>query len=414
MFDPNQVKQDFPILSRLHPETQQPLVYLDSAATSQKPRQVIEAISHFYEHSNANVHRGIHLLSEESTVEFEQSRMTIAGFFGAQADELILTRNTTEAINGVAGGWGVDNIQAGDRVLVSLLEHHSNFVPWQQLCIKVGAQFEVIPVTTEGIIDREWFTEHLDSQVKLVCLSQVSNVLGTKTDVAWFAQQAHRVGAKVLVDAAQSAPHISINFHDLDVDFLAFSGHKMLGPMGVGGLLVKHELLQAEEMKPWLWGGGMIGEVTTEETTMNSELGERFVAGTPDVASAVGLAAACEYLTKLGLKEVEQHNQLLVAFALEKLSQIPEIQVIGPVQDGGRNRVGSVAFMYRGVHAHDVAQILESEGVAVRSGHHCAMPLHTHFGWPATVRASFQVYTTEDDILALVAALQKVKKVFGK
>jgi len=417
MFDPHQIKKDFPIFQVIHPETQQPIVYLDSAATSQKPQVVIDAIGDFYRLSNANVHRGIHLLSEQSTEVYESSRSVIASFFGAKPSELILTRNTTEAINGVAygieqgdGGDGLPKISAGDRIWTSQLEHHSNFVPWQQLCLRTGAKFEVIPIDEGGLVDLEWMKKNIDKKVKIVAISWVSNVLGSVQDIEQIADLVHGVGALLVVDAAQAAPHLPINFDKSKMDILAFSGHKMLGPMGIGGLLAKQELLASGAVKPWLFGGGMIGEVTNDVASFNHDLAERFTAGTPDVASVVGLAEACGYLDKLGMSQVESADIELVGYALGRLSEIKEVNLIGPLSVP---RIGSVAFLYEGVHAHDVAQILESQGVAVRSGHHCAMPLHSHFGWPATVRASFQVYSTKEDVDLLFAGLAKVRKVFG-
>ncbi len=420
--DTTKIRQDFPILSRK--VRGKPLVYLDNAATSQKPKQVLDAITNYYTGSNANVHRGVHTLSDEATRAWEDSRATIAKFFGAQPEELVLTRNTTEAINGVVYGWGAQNLGRGDVVLVSLLEHHSNFVPWQELCKRTGATLQIIPLTLDGCIDKEQYQNALTKVVKLVALSHVSNVLGTVTDVSWFADLAHKIGACVLVDGAQAAPHLPINFSQLGVDFYAFSGHKMLGPMGVGGLLVRRELLDSGEFQPWLFGGGMIAEVTTTDATFQEDPSERFTAGTPDVASAVGLAAACDYLSALGMEHVMRHDAELVAYAYRELAQIPQVQLIGPVPttlSGATDavtpqhvsRLGSVSFTYKNVHAHDVAQVLDSVGVAVRSGHHCTMPLHHHFGWQATVRASFQVYSTTAEVDHLIAGLTKVAEVFG-
>lgn len=418
MLNPQQVLKDFPILQRIHPGTGKRIVYLDSAATSQKPQAVLDAIVQYYTHSNANVHRGIHLLSEESTELFENARTTIAHFFGASPDALLVTRNTTEAINAVVYGWGERHIGVGDRVLVSLLEHHSNFVPWQQLCQRTGATLEVIPVTADGQIDLAWLATHAHNSVKVICVSHVSNVLGSVLDVPAVVKIAKKVGAKVVLDAAQSVPHMAVNFDQLEIDFLAFSGHKMLGPMGIGGLLVKSELLSSGEFQPWLFGGGMIAQVSPEQTEFSPDIAERFTAGTPDVASLVGLAASVQYLHQLTMSQVESHDQSLVAYALDQLSQNSSVTVLGPVghtkSSQVTSRLGSVTFLYKGVHAHDVAAVLESQGIAVRSGHHCAMPLHTHFGWPATVRASFNVYSSTDDIDALLLGLEKVKAVFNQ
>ena len=415
MFNPDQIKQDFPILQRqVHG---QPLVYLDSAATSQKPQSVIDAITDYYTQSNANVHRGVHLLSDESSELYERSRRTIAQFFGADQNELILVRNTTEAINGVAYGWADAHLQAGDVILTTLLEHHSDFVVWQEVSRRTGAKLEFLDVDEQGKISLEQLEKKISQlPVKLVAMVHVSNTTGTLNPIQQAAQLIKTAqkesGRQIrfLVDGAQSAPHLPVNFHQLGVDFFVFSGHKMLGPMGVGGLLVKMELLKSEEMKPWLFGGGMIAEVYPDHTLYQEEACERFTAGTPDVASAVGLAAACDYLTKIGMADVAAHDRSLVKLALTELNKIPELTIIGPQDD---ERIGSVAFIHQRIHAHDVAQILDSAGVAVRSGHHCTMPLHLQFSWQATVRASFHIYNSEADIKALVAGLDKVKQVFG-
>lgn len=407
-FNPDEIKKDFPILQRqVHGK---PLIYLDNAATSQKPRPVIQAIVEYYEQHNANVHRGVHTLSDESTMLFENSHQRIADFVGADKEELILVRNTTEAINGVAYAWADRNLKSGDVILTTLMEHHANLVTWQEVCKRTGAQLEFIDLTDDGQLDFEELRARqtrFGEQIKLVALSHVSNTLGTVN----FIEELRRSfpQARMLVDGAQAVPHLPLNFQQLDVDFYVFSGHKMLGPMGIGGLVVRKELLVSGEFSPWLFGGGMISEVYADHTTFNEDLCERYVAGTPDVASAVGLAAACDYLDRLGMTNVAAHDQELVTYALSQLSQVPEVTLVGPQT----NRVGSVAFTYEGVHAHDVAQILDSEGIAVRSGHHCTMPLHQHFKWQATVRASFQVYNSVRDIDQLVTTLAKVKQVFA-
>ena len=424
MFNPKTVAQDFPILTQTI--NNKSLVYLDNAATSQKPRAVIDAISHYYETSNANVHRGVHTLSDASTRVWEESRSTIAQFFGAASAELILTRNTTEALNGIAYGWGDAHISEGDVILTTMIEHHADIVPWQQLALRKGAKVEFVKLDEAGRLDmthlRELCEQH-GSQIKLIALTYISNALGTMLpvpEVVSLIQQLYPSLAtrpKIAIDGAQAAPHIPVHFDDLDVDFFAFSGHKMLGPMGIGGLLVRKELLESEAMAPWFFGGGMIAEVHTTGTTFNEDISERFTPGTPDVASAVGLAAACRYLQNIGMADVFEHDQELVSYALEKLGKIPQLKLVGPTQaltDQNLDRVGSVSFIYEGVHAHDVAQVLDSEGIAVRSGHHCTMPLHESCGWQATVRVSFQIYNTTEDIDALVTALAKVQQVFGK
>jgi cysteine desulfurase / selenocysteine lyase len=416
MFNSSTIRNDFPILSRQI--NGKPLVYLDNAATSQKPRQIIDAIVEYYSNHNANVHRGVHTLSDESTELLNNSRQTIADFFGADNDELILVRNTTEAINGVAYGWADHNLKSGDVILTTLMEHHSDLVVWQEACKRTGARLEVIDVDENGRLNLEDVHNKCETlPVKLVTLAHVSNALGTINPLEKIVQliKAKNKSIRILVDGAQAVPHMKIDFHKLNVDFYIFSGHKMLGPMGVGGLLIKKELLRSGEMKPWLFGGGMIHSVAVNHTEYNENLDELFTAGTPDVAAAVGLAAACDYLTELGMNNVEHHDRDLVNYAIEKLKKIPEVQLIGPAQNSGDvlDRLGSVAFVYKNIHAHDVAQVLDSEGIAVRSGHHCTMPLHVANKWQATTRASFQVYTTTEEIDALIVGLEKVKKVFG-
>ncbi|MEX0895819.1 MAG: SufS family cysteine desulfurase [Patescibacteria group bacterium] len=417
MFDPIQLLNDFPILStKPHGKS---LVYLDSAATSQKPHQVIDAITRYYEEHNANVHRGVHALSDISTADWEESRQEVASFFGAKPSELIVTRNTTEAINGIVSGWAAHAMQPGDVIVTTILEHHSNFVPWQQLAERQQLELKIVPVDEQGRLQMDQLLEWAqDPRCKLLALSHVSNALGTQVPLEKIVPEIRTQNPelKIAVDGAQSAPHIPVNFSQLNIDFYAFSGHKMLAPMGVGGLLVRDQLLQEHQMQPWLFGGGMIDQVSLEKTTFIADAAERFTAGTPDVASLVGLAAACRYLRVLGMKDVAAHDQMLVRHALDVLQSVPEVTLIGPTEtdDSGKiDRVGSVAFLYQGVHAHDVAQVLDSQGVAVRSGHHCTMPLHAAHDWQATIRASFHVYSTKTDVDTLVAALQHVKQVFG-
>ncbi len=420
MFNPDEIKRDFPILRRQ--VSGKPLVYLDNAATSQKPRQVIEVMTKFYEQHNANVHRGVHTLSDESTEAWESARQTIAGFFGADEMELILTRNTTESLNGVAYGWADHRLRPGEVILTSILEHHSNLVVWQEVAKRTGAVVEYVGLTDDGKLDLADLEVKLDSgKVKLVSLTQVSNTLGAVVDlsrVREIIEARYQPGERprVVVDGAQAVPHLPVDFAKLGVDFYAASGHKLLGPMGSGILLVKKELLESEEMQPWFFGGGMIAEVSTEATVFSENLVDRFTPGTPDVASAVGLAAACRYLDSLGMEQVTAHDLELVAYALSELQKVPEIKLIGPLEAGNLaapDRLGSVAFLHQHAHAHDVAQVLNSEGVAVRSGHHCAMPLHTANEWIATTRASFQVYNSKKDIDALILALEKVTKIFS-
>lgn len=417
MFNALEIRSDFPILSRKI--NGKPLIYLDNAATSQKPRVMIDAISNYYSTSNANVHRGVHTLSDESTQAWEQGRQTIAEFFGAQSDELIITRNTTEAINGIAYGWADAHLQAGDVILSTPMEHHSDLVVWQQVCKRTGATLEYLEVNSDGRLELAGMEEILaNPKLKFVALTHVSNALGTKNPIEKIIQQikSKRPEIRIAIDGAQSAPHMTINFKDLGADFYSFSGHKMLGPMGIGGLLVRKTLMDSNEFQPWLFGGGMIATVDRENTVFAESLADRFTAGTPDVASIVGLAAACQYLKKLGMDNIEEQDRKLTEYAVNHLRTIPELHLIGPVnvQNGELDRVGSVAFMYDQVHAHDVAQVLDSEGIAVRSGHHCTMPLHTQFNWQATVRISFQVYNSKKDVDALIAALEKVKYIFKK
>lgn len=417
MLNPLQLRNNFPILTTQIDN--QNLVYLDNAATSQKPQQVIDAISDYYTHSNANVHRGVHTLSDKATLLLEDSRKNIADFFGADQEELIIVRNATQAINGVAYGWADHVLKKGDVILTTLMEHHANIVPWQEVCKRIGTELKFVRVTKEGLLDLIDFQKKLENpKVRLVTLVHISNTLGTVNPVDQVVKlvanknkQGKGSEVRVLVDGAQSAPHIKINFHSLGVDFFVFSGHKMLAPMGVGGLLVRKELLESGEMQPWLFGGGMINTVSTTGTELSTDLAERFTPGTPDVASTVGLAVACGYLQQLGMDQVEAHDRHLVDYTYQQLSKLKNITIIGPKPE---NRISSVAFLHKTVHAHDVAQILNSMGVAVRSGHHCCMPLHTEFGWQATVRVSFQVYNTEQDIDRLVKGLHKVSQVFGE
>lgn len=422
MLNTDNIKRNFPILSR--EINGKKLVYLDNAATSQKPFSVVEAISSYYLNNNANVHRGVHTLSDESTSIFESSKERIAKFFGAKNQELIFVRNTTEAINGVSYGWGEQNITSGDVILVSTLDHHSNIVVWQELCRRKSANLIFIGVTVEGKIDINDFENKLKKfvgKIKLVALPHVSNALGSTTDLKKIVskvrdsekntknslQNGGTSRIRILIDGAQSAPHMKINFATMGIDFFVFSGHKMLGPMGIGGLLVREELLKMEHMIPWLFGGGMISEVHESHTIFHENLSDRFIAGTPDVASVAGLAVACDYLENLGMENIIEHDQELVEYALLELSKDKNIEIVGPKD---KTRVGSVSFIYKGVHAHDVAQVLDSEGIAVRSGHHCTMPLHTSQKWISTTRASFQVYNSKEDIDALMIGLEKVKK----
>ncbi|OGD51406.1 cysteine desulfurase [Candidatus Beckwithbacteria bacterium RIFCSPHIGHO2_12_FULL_49_13] len=405
MLDVNKIKKDFPILSRK--VNGKRLVYLDNAATSQKPKAVIEAEVEFYRRHNANVHRGLHSLCEAATVIYEEARKTVAGFIGGEADELVFVRNATEGLNLVAWAWAAASLKRGDEILTSVIEHHSNLIPWQRLSRAKGLKLVVAGVAENGVLDMADFANKLTRKTKLVAIGHMSNTTGAINPVAKIVKMAKRVRARVAVDAAQSVPHLKVNFKDLGVDFLAFSGHKMLGPMGIGGVLIKKE--RQEEMEPFLTGGGMISEVWPQRATWAAGV-EKFEAGTPNVAGAVGLAAAVEYLTKLGMARVYEHEKKMVAYALKRLGEIEGLRVIGPKTTESRG--GVISFVMEGVHAHDIAQVLSSEGVAVRSGHHCTMPLHKRLKLAATTRASFYIYNDKKDVDALIDGLKKVKNVF--
>ncbi len=408
MIDPQIIKKDFPILGRV--VNGKPLVYLDSAATSQKPQVVVDAIVDYYKTHNANVHRGAHTLGDESTALSQKARENVAEFIGAKdSKEVIFVRNCTEGLNLIAASYGEANITAGDVILTTQMEHHSDVVPWQMLASKLGARVVFVKVTDDGLLDMVDYENKLKLHPKIVAVVHVSNTLGTINPIAEISRMAHKVGAIVVVDAAQSVPHMKVNVAELGCDFLAFSGHKMLAPMGSGVLWGRQELLSS--MPPYMGGGGMIAEVHESGFT-SGELPDKFEAGTPNVEAAVGLMAAIEYLEKLGMENVREHDRELIAYSLQILGNVKEIEILG-TRDVNL-RCGSVSFIYEGVHAHDVATILDSEGVAVRSGHHCTMPLHEALGIAASVRASFNVYTTKEDIDQLVIALTKVKQVFGK
>lgn len=401
------IRKDFPILQReIHPGKQ--LVYLDSAATAQKPTRVIEAMDRYYRWSNANIHRGVHVLAEEATMLYEDARRNVAGFIGARhAREIIFTRNTTEAINLVAYSWGRANLQAGDVIILTEMEHHSNLVPWQMLAQERQVRLEFIPVTDDGLLDMEEYQKLLMLAPKLVAFTQMSNVLGTINPAGEIIRLAHDAGAITLVDGAQSVPHIPVNVVDLDVDFLAFSAHKMCGPMGSGVLYGKTALL--EKMPPFLGGGDMIRKVMLRSYAPNS-IPHKFEAGTPAVAEAVGLSAAVDYLSSIGMDAIAAHEHEIVSYALEQLNQIPGVRILGPDAD---RKGGVVSFTLDIAHPHDVAQILDRHGIAVRAGHHCAMPLHDRYQIPATTRASFYIYSTREEVDHLVQGLEQVKAIFG-
>lgn len=408
MLDSEKIRADFPVLSReVRPGI--PLVYLDSTASSQKPAVVIEAMDRYYRQSNANIHRGIHTLAEEATFLYEEARVKIARFINApDPHTIIYTRNATEAINLVAYSWGRTNLQPGDLVILTEMEHHSNLVPWQMLAAERDLRLEFIPVTPDGLLDLEVYRELLKWGPRLVAFTQMSNVLGTINPAREMIRLAHEAGAVTLVDGAQSVPHFAVDVVDLDVDFLAFSGHKMCGPTGIGILYGKKALL--EKMPPFLGGGDMIKRVTLRSFTPN-EIPYRFEAGTPAIAEAVGLGAAVDYLQSIGMDKIAAHEHYLVAYALDRLSEVTGLSVFGPAAE---HKGGVVSFTLQNVHPHDVAQILDTEGVAVRAGHHCAMPLHQKFNLPATARASFYLYNTVAEIDRLAEALNKVKTIFGE
>jgi cysteine desulfurase/selenocysteine lyase len=405
--DTAKIRADFPILEReVHPGV--PLIYLDSAATAQKPAVVLEAMDDYYRAHNANIHRGVHTLAEEATAAYEGARKKVAGFIGAASTrEIIYTRNATEAINLVAATWGRANLKAGDLVILTEMEHHSNLVPWQMLAEERNLRLEFIEVTTDGLLDLDSYRVLLNAEPKLVAFTHMSNVLGTINPAETIISMAHQAGAITLVDAAQSVPHLPINVQQLDADFLAFSAHKMCGPTGIGILYGKKAILEA--MPPYMGGGDMIKRVHLRNFVAN-ELPHKFEAGTPAIAEAVGMARAIDYLQKLGMESVAGHERELIKYTLERLVEIPGVRVFGPEAD---KKGGVASFMMNGVHPHDVAQILDRDGIAVRAGHHCAMPLHEKYHIPATTRASLYLYNTRDEIDLLVNAIYKVKQLFG-
>ena len=405
--DPSQWRSDFPILAKqIH---EQPLVYLDNAATTQKPRQVLAAMDELYETKYANVHRGIHVLSEESTDLFEAARNTVCRLIGNVArEEIIFTRGTTEAINLVARSWGDQNVVEGDEILLTEMEHHANIVPWQQLAARKGASIRWLPITDDGHLALDDLDALLSSRTKLMAVTAVSNVLGTINPIEQIVACARAANVPVLVDAAQSVPHAKIDVTRWDADFVAFGGHKMLGPTGIGVLYGKRSLL--ESMPPFNGGGGMIRRVR-KEGFEPADLPDKFEAGTPPFVEAVGLAAAIDYLHKVGLTSIADYEHQLAARAIETLSAIDGVHIFGPP---AADRAGIVSFQIEGVHAHDVAQILDRFGIAVRAGHHCAMPLHLRLGLTATARASFYFYNTLEEVEALARAIEETQKVFRK
>ncbi|MFC5600520.1 cysteine desulfurase [Deinococcus cellulosilyticus] len=400
-----EVRADFPILRR--EVNGKRLVYLDSTATAQKPRCVIDALSHFYEHTNANIHRGAYSLSIESTDLYEQARSRIAALIHAPETGVVFTRNTTEAINLVARTWALDHLKSGDQILVTELEHHSNLVPWHIAAKATGAEVVGVRITSEGRLDQEDYQQKLRSgKVKLVAVGHISNALGTINPVKQMAVQAHEAGAVILVDGAQSVPHLPVNVQDLDADFYAFSGHKMCGPTGAGVLYGRPELL--EKMSPFLGGGEMIDQVFVEHSTY-ADLPRKFEAGTPAIAEVIALGVAAQYLQDIGLERIWQHEQELMRYALERIRDVPELTQYGPI---GEDRAGVLSFNLEGVHSHDVAGFLDEQGICVRSGHHCAQPLMRALGVGSTARASFYLYNTREDIDLFIEAMQNIALFF--
>jgi len=401
----NEIRNDFPIL---HQQVYgKPLVYLDNAATTQKPACVIDAVRRYYEQDNANVHRGVHSLSERATAAYEGARGITAGFFNARStSEIIFTRGTTEAINLVASAWGSVNVKAGDEILITHMEHHSNIVPWQMLCEQTGAILKVAPINQAGELIMEEFDALLSERTKLVGVVHMSNALGTINPVAEIVAKAHRVGAKVLIDGAQAAAHLAVDVQALDCDFYVTSAHKMYGPTGIGVLIGKQGLLDA--MPPYQGGGDMIRMVTFEKTEYN-DLPYKFEAGTPNIAGAIGFGKALEYISGIGFEAIARREQELLAYATARAKELDGLRPIGTAND----KACVLSFVLEGIHPHDLGTILDREGVAIRAGHHCAMPLMQFFKVPATARASFSIYNTEAEVDALFAALARAREIFG-
>ncbi|HLJ15128.1 MAG TPA: cysteine desulfurase [Bryobacteraceae bacterium] len=404
VFDAGKVKEDFPILRQtIHG---MPLVYLDNAASTQKPKAVIDAIAHLYTADYSNIHRGVHQLSERSTKQYEDARIKVQRFLHAEdSREIVFVRGATEGINLVAQTYGRTHIGPGDEVIISALEHHSNIVPWQILCQEKGAILRVAPINDDGELLLDEFERLLSPRTKLVAIAHVSNALGTILPVRWLIERAHRHGVPVLVDGAQAAPHMRVDVSELDCDFYVFSGHKLYGPTGIGILYGRASLL--EEMPPYQGGGDMISSVTFAKTTYNT-IPYKFEAGTPNIEGTIGLGAAIDYLNELGMDNIARYEGELLAYGTGQLSRVPGLRLIGTA----KQKAGVLSFVLEGVHPHDVGTILDRQGIAVRTGHHCAQPVMERFGVPATTRASLAFYNTPGDIDALVAGIAKVKEVF--
>jgi len=407
-FDIEAIRADFPILSRKI--NGQDLVYLDNAATSQKPKQVIQALTDYYEQTNANVHRGVHTLSIEATDGYELARTKVANFINAPRPETVIwTRNTSESLNLVAATWADANIGEGDNIVISAMEHHSNIVPWQQLAAKKSAELRYLAAGEDGLLDVSDVDSIIDSRTKIVAVTHMSNVLGTINPVAMLAERVHAVGGVILVDAAQSVPHMPVDVQALDADFLCFSAHKMLGPTGIGVLYGKYDLLEA--MPPYMFGGDMILEVTYEDATWN-ELPYKFEAGTPNIADAIATGGAVDYLADLGMDNVWQHEQELTAYAMEQILSMGNIRVLGPQDPTLRG--GVITFIHDTIHPHDLGTALDQQGIAIRTGHHCAMPLVRSFDVVAAARASFYIYNTKSEADALVNGISETEGYFSR
>jgi cysteine desulfurase/selenocysteine lyase len=404
-FDAMRRRADFPILGES--VNGHPLVYLDNAATTQKPQSVIDALSRYYAHDNANVHRGVHTLSQRATDDYEAARTNVARFVNARAaEEIVFTRGTTDAINLVAQSFGRPMLRPGDAIVISALEHHSNIVPWQLLCGQTGAVLRVVPIDDAGELDLDAYASMLDARTKLVAITHVSNALGTITPIETIIRLARAAGIPVLVDGAQAIAHVAVDVQALDCDFYAFSGHKIFGPTGIGVLHAKAARLDA--MPPYQGGGDMIRTVTFEKTEYN-DIPYKFEAGTPNIAGAIGLGAALDYVRGVGIDAIEAHERDLLAYATARTSAVPGLRIIGTA----KRKAGILSFTLEGVHAHDVGTILDHAGVAIRAGHHCAMPVMTRFGVAGTARASFALYNTREEVDALVAGIEHVRRMFA-
>jgi cysteine desulfurase/selenocysteine lyase len=407
-YDVNEIRKDFPILDRKI--RGKPLVYLDNAATTQKPRQVIDALVHYYEHYNANIHRGLHTMAEEATAAYEEARVKAGRFINAahSEQEIIFTRNTTESINLVAQAWGRKFLRPGDEIVFSAMEHHSNLVPWQLIALATGAKLRFIDIDASGHLDADDMLAKIGERTKIVAITQMSNVLGTINPIKEIAALAHRFGAVVLVDGAQSVPHMPVDVQAMDCDFLAFSSHKMLGPTGVGVLYGKRDLLNA--MDPFLGGGEMIKRVTYEASTY-ADLPHKFEAGTPNIADVIAFGTAIDYLEDLGMDAVREHERAITQYAIGRLRETEGVRVYGPLDASERG--GAVTFNYRDLHPHDLSQVLDQHGIAIRAGHHCAQPLMRRLDVVATARASFYLYNREDEVDALIDGIVASDRIFG-